>query len=73
MTEKTSCGKKTKTAVKGSEEAEQAENRPGQCGAWDWRGRAQLEADAGAMVLELVCSAWWRRRKGLDALFLQLP
>lgn len=69
MTEKTSCGKKTKTAVKGSEEAERAESWPRQHGAWDWRGRAQLEADAGAVVLELVYSAWWR--KGLDALLLQ--
>lgn len=71
MTEKMSCGRKTKTAVEGSEEAEQVESWPRQRGAWDWRGRAQLEVDAGPVVLELVCSVWWR--KGLDALLLQVP
>lgn len=69
MTEKMSCGKKTKTAVEGSEEAEQVESWPRQRGAWDWRGRARLEVDAGPVVLELVCSV--RCRQGLDGL-LQL-
>lgn len=69
MTEKTSCGKKTKTAVKGSKEAERAESWPRQHGAWDWKGKAQLAVDAGEAALELVCSVW--QRKGLDALLLK--
>lgn len=32
MTEKTSCGKKTKTAVQGSEDAERAESWPSSMG-----------------------------------------
>lgn len=55
MTEKTSCGRKTKTALKGSQGAERA--GPGSLGL-GLEGRAWLEAGAG--VLELLCSVGWR-------------
>lgn len=48
MTEKTSCGRKTKTALKGSQGAERA--GPGSLGL-GLEGRAWLEAGAGAALL----------------------